>query len=48
MCVQFDRSNSRNKAAIDQVLLGLEEVLTNLQPSNSFVDENMLKYRVGF
>lgn len=47
MCVQFDRSNSRNKAAADQILCGLEEVLANLQPSNSFVDESMLRYRVS-
>lgn len=46
MCVQFDRSTSRNKAAADQILCGLEEVLSQMQPTNSFVDEAMLRYRV--
>lgn len=48
MCVQFDRSTSRNKAAADQILCGLEEVLSSMQPTNSFVDEAMLRYRVSY
>ncbi|KAI2800404.1 prolactin receptor [Blomia tropicalis] len=42
---KFDRSTSRNKA--DAILMGLEEVLHNLQPTNSFVDETMLRYRIS-